>query len=122
MVDRRLISEFERSLSSQGVAPLGPFGQTAAWTSANPFNLRVMQPPVPLRCQQNELNVVSKHHEKFVLHCIVTDQLHSIRVFSLVIISRAVVYLSMCYIQFFIARPRFTFDTSLSLTPRRNCE
>jgi hypothetical protein len=89
MVDRGLISKFERSLSSQEGQVWFPVG-ASLWA--------------PTQCR-------IQHHKKSVLHCIVTDQLHSARVFSLDIVPRAIVYV------LHIARPRFTFGTSLPLAP-----
>jgi hypothetical protein len=84
----------------------------------SPSSTSDVAPAAPLRCQQKR----TQHHKKFVLHCIVTDQPHSVRVFSLDIAPRAIVCSSMYYIQFSIARPRFTFGTSLPLAPHRDCE
>jgi len=47
-------------------------------------------PPLPAKRTQRRI----QHHKKFVFHCIVTDQLHSARVFSLDIVLRAIVYSS----------------------------
>ena len=81
MVDRGLISEFERSLSSQEGPLWFPIGASlwASWC----FNHVSAKP-----AKRTQYRI--QHHKKFVLHCIITDQLHSARMFSLDIISRAI--------------------------------
>ena len=74
MVDRGLISEFERSLSSQEGQVWFPVG-ASLWAPKLGYSCQLCFNHVSassLRCQQNELNRI-QHHKKFVLHCIVTD-------------------------------------------------